>query len=73
MSAVVKPGSVRIATSNLGDANVMYAAFANPDGSYALVLMNNNTQAKKITIDDGKNNFAYDVPAKSIISYRWKK
>lgn len=73
MSAVVKPGAVRIAASNLGDANVMYSAFANPDGSYALVLMNNNTQAKKITIDDGKNNFAYDVPAKSVVSYRWKK
>lgn len=73
MSAVVKPGAVRIASSDLGDANVMYSTFANPDGTYALVLMNNNTQSKKITIDDGTHNFVYEVPAKSIVSYRWKK
>lgn len=73
MSVVVKPGAVRIGTNNLSDANVVYSAFANPDGTYALVLMNNNTQAKKITIDDGTHNFAYDVPAKSVVSYRWKK
>lgn len=73
MSAVVKPGAVRIGSSKLDDPNVMYAAFINPDGTYALVLMNNNNQAKKITIEDGTRNFVYDVPAKSVVSYRWKK
>ena len=28
---------------------------------------------KKITLSDGKRHFAYDVPGKSVTSYRWAK
>ena len=70
---VVKPGAVRIGASGYADSNIMYSAFENPDGTYAFVLMNNNEKTKKITLSDGKRHFAYDVPGKSVTSYRWAK
>ena len=73
LSSVVKPGAVRIGASGYADSNIMYSAFENPDGTYAFVLMNNNEKTKKITLSDGKRHFAYDVPGKSVTSYRWVK
>lgn len=71
LSAVVKPGAVRIGTSGFAEQGFTYAAFKNPDNSYAVVLMNENAKKRLITIDDGTNYFAYEVPAQSVVSYRW--
>lgn len=73
LSSVVKPGAVRIGTSGFSDSGFHHSAFENSDGTYAVVLLNSTAANKVITLDDGKNHFAYDVPAKSVISYRWKK
>jgi glucosylceramidase len=73
LAAVVKPGAVRIATSGYTATGVDYAAFENPDGSYALVLLNNTNDNKTITVDDGVKHFSYEVVAKAVVSYRWKK
>ena len=73
LSAVVRPGAVRIGTSGFSDTGYFYSAFENPDGSYAVVLLNSTSETKKITLDDGAHHFSYDVPAKSVISCLWKK
>lgn len=73
LSSVVKPGAVRIGTSGFSDAGFYYSAFENTDGTYAVVLLNSNSASKMITLDDGTNHFSYEVPAKSVISYQWKK
>ncbi|MGL4993293.1 MAG: glycoside hydrolase family 30 protein [Bacteroidales bacterium] len=73
LSAVVKPGAVRIGSGGYTDSNVDYSAFQNPDGSLALVLSNSNEQVKGITISDGVNHFYYEVPGRSVVSYRWNK
>lgn len=73
LSSVVKPGAVRIDATSYEDSNITYSAFENTDGTYAFVLLNNNEKPKKITISDGQRHFAYDVPGKSVTSYRWKK
>ncbi len=73
LSSVVKPGAVRIGTSGFSEAGYIYSAFENTDGTYGFVLLNSNASSKLITIDDGSNHFSYEVPAKSVISYRWKK
>ncbi|WP_319479753.1 glycoside hydrolase family 30 beta sandwich domain-containing protein [uncultured Draconibacterium sp.] len=73
LSSVVKPGAVRIGTSGFSDAGFYYSAFENTDGTYAVVLLNSNSTSKMITLDDGTNHFSYEVPAKSVISYQWKK
>ncbi len=71
LSAVVKPGATRIATSGYTAEGLTYSAFQNKDGSYAAVLLNNSAEQRKITLSDGKKHFSYEVPAKSVVSYRW--
>lgn len=72
LAAVVKPGATRIGTSGFTSTGLLYAAFENPDGSLATVLLNNSTESRRITLDDGTNHFSFDVPAKAVVSYRWK-
>lgn len=71
LSSVVKPGAFRIGASGYSASGVTYSAFKNTDGTFALVLLNNTNEIKKITLNDGTKHFNYDVPAKSIVSYRW--
>lgn len=71
LSAVVKPGATRIGTSGYTAAGITYAAFENPDGSYAAVLLNKTDEKKRIVLADGTHHFSYEVPAKSVVSYRW--
>jgi glucosylceramidase len=73
LSSVVKPGAIRIGAGGYTAPGVSYTAFENTNGTYALVLLNNTSENKKITIDGGSNHFSYDAPAKSIVSCQWKK
>ncbi|WP_016778682.1 glycoside hydrolase family 30 protein [Anaerophaga thermohalophila] len=73
LAAVVKPGAVRIGTSGYEADGVIYSAFENKDGSFAFVLMNDTDEKKMITISDRDNHFSYDVPAQSVVSYRWNQ
>ncbi len=73
LASVVKPGAVRIGTSGFSEPGFYYSAFENLDGTYAVVLLNSNATSTVIAIDDGTNHFAYEVPAKSVSSYRWGK
>lgn len=73
LSSVVKPGAVRIRTQGYTADGIIYTAFKNPDNSYAVVLVNDTGEASRITFSDGKNHFSYETPAKSVVSYSWKK
>lgn len=73
LSAVVKPGAVRIATSESKQAGITYAAFENPDRSHALVLLNDSDQERQIEVSDGLQPFTYKVPAHAVVSFKWKK
>lgn len=71
LSSVVKPGAVRIGTSGFSNPGFYCSAFKNNDGTYAFVLLNSTASAKMIALNDGTNHFNYEVPAKSVVSYRW--
>jgi glucosylceramidase len=73
LSAVVKPGAVRIGSKTLLDENIVYSVFENADSTYALVLLNKSDNDKDISVSDGRNHFTYNVPAKSVVSYKWTK
>ena len=73
LASVAHTGATRIGTTGYSPTGVTYSAFENTDGTYAVVLLNNTSDTKKITLDDGENHFSYDVPAHSIVSYLWKK
>ena len=71
LSAVVKPDATRIGAT--GGDGLIYSAFENIDGSYALVALNDSDKNKETTISDGVNRFTYTIPSKSVVSYRWGK
>lgn len=71
LSAVVKPGARRIGVSAPA-TDMQQSAFLNPDGTYALVAMNESGEAKTVTVDDGKRHFKYTLPGRAVVSFRWK-
>jgi len=73
LASVVKPGATRIGASGYTATGLTYSAFENTDGTYALVLINNSSDTKKITIDDSNHHFLYEIPAYAVVSYIWKK
>ena len=74
LSAVVQPGAQRIATTNgVMLTGVVTSAFLNPDGSYAVVLANNNTVSQTVTLNDGTRYFNFLCPGRSVASFTWKK
>lgn len=73
LSSVVKPGATRIGTTGYKAGGITYSAFENTDGTYAFVVSNNNAEAKQITVSDGNHYFSYEIPAKAVVSCRWKK
>lgn len=72
LSSVVKPGAVRIGSKADATEGLMYAAFENPDGTVAFVLLNENESEADVSLTvDGKQYVNCKVPGKSVASYRW--
>lgn len=72
LASVVKPGAVRIAAKGFTADGLTYAAFRNPDGSYAFVASNGQSKVQYVTVSVGTKFFTYELPAKSVVSFRWK-
>ena len=68
MSAVVRPGAVRINTTGWWYDGVTYAAFRNPDGTLALVLYNSTNKELNINVADGVNRYPLYVPTRAVVS-----
>lgn len=77
LSAVVKPGAVRIGTSGYTDNDLAYSAFQNTDGSYAFVVTNKSQVEKDIVLtspssDGTSRSFSKKLPGRSVTSFLWK-
>lgn len=73
MSKVLKSGSLRIGTSGFLPSGVYATAALNPDGTYGIVLQNDNSSSIQMTLEDGNHHFDVTLPAKSLTSCIWKK
>jgi len=73
LSSVVEPGATRIGADSNSSSGLIYSAFANTDGSYALVVSNNSADNKIITVTDNVKRFTHTIPSKAVVSYQWKK
>lgn len=72
-SKFVQTGAHRISsTISENIANVDYVAFANTDGSLAMVVANNNDTMKTFAVKQGSAQFTYAIPAKSVVTLTWK-
>ena len=65
----VRPGSVRIASSNL--ANLSNVAFKAPNGNKVLLVENENTSSQTFTIKFGSKTVQTMLPAGAVGTYVW--
>lgn len=74
MSSVVRPGAQRIGVTqrSLVKNGLIYSAFRNADGSYAVVMLNSGDEIIPATVSDGTTHFRVNVPAQSVVSCNWK-
>ena len=68
LSKAFKTGSTRIATSGYLPTGVSAVAAENPDGTYGLVLFNENEQGVTFNVESGDKFFEITLPAQSITS-----
>ncbi len=68
LSKAFKTGSTRIATSGYLPTGVSAVAAENPDGTYGLVLFNENEQGVTFNVEFGDKFFEITLPAQSITS-----
>jgi glucosylceramidase len=73
LSKVISPGATRIETNGYKTSGLYVTAVENKDGTYGVVMLNENDTSLKVTLEDGNHSFPYTIPAKSIASCRWKK
>lgn len=70
-SKVIKQGAVRIATSGYSQTGLMYLAFQNPDGSYAVIASNSGSAVADVVFRSQKEARMI-VPPGAIASMTWK-
>ena len=71
-SKVINQGAVRIGTKGYTATGLEYLVFKNPDDSYGVVVLNENSEAKQLVFISSEHSVKCDVPAKSIVSLKWK-
>lgn len=68
LSAVVRPGAVRIAGGGWNMQGVTYATFRNPDGTLAVVLYNSLSTPLSLHVTDNSVRYPLAVPPRSMVS-----
>lgn len=71
-SKVINQGAVRIGTTGYTTSGLDYLVFRNPDSSYGAVILNENSDARQLVFISSAHSVKCDVPAKSIVSLKWK-
>ena len=70
-SKVLQPGAVRLGTKGAKPDGITYQWYRNPDGSMAVILLNERADAQ-LGFSAEKTAFECRIPAKSILSIIWK-
>lgn len=67
-SKVIRYGAVRIGTSGYSKSGIMYQAYLNPDGSYAIIILNEGGSEQQLVFTTDAHSVKITVPAKAIAS-----
>jgi glucosylceramidase len=75
LSKFVRPGAVRIASTNYGttgwNGRLTDVAFRNPDGSTALMVHNENDDPRSFAVAVGGQEFTYTLPGGALATFTW--
>ncbi|MNN85174.1 O-Glycosyl hydrolase family 30 [compost metagenome] len=67
-SKFIAPGAVRIGLESTAEG-ILSTAFRNPDGSIAVVLMNESGEARSVTLGLGEKQAECQLPPHSIATH----
>jgi glucosylceramidase len=77
-SKFVLPGAMRISSNTFGNmtqfssnSSLDDVAYKNPDGSKALVVVNNTSASSTFGVQWGSQSFTYTLPSKAIATFTW--
>lgn len=71
-SKVIRQDAVRIGTKGFTATGVQYLAFRNPDSSYGVIILNENSSEQQFVFLTDEHSVKCTAPAKSIVSLSWK-
>lgn len=71
-SRFVLPSAVRIASDDFGGQSLESAAFQNPDGSIALLVLNNENRTVNFNLGWHDKLSPASIPAGSFVTYTWR-
>lgn len=72
-SKVLLPGAVRVGTSGYSTTGLQYQWYQNPDGTEALLILNDTSSEVQINVISGKYALPLKVPAMAIQSVIWNE
>jgi glucosylceramidase len=72
ISKFVYPGAYRI-KSNQYNLEIESVVFKNPDKSIVLILSNRTALAKSVKVKNGEEEFTSQIPAESLVTFKWTK
>lgn len=68
----VRPGAVRIGSTDLSGLRIHNVAFQNTDGSRVMIVLNDTNSWKKVQVRVDGRAFHYGVPAGTAVTFRWQ-
>jgi len=71
-SIAIGRDAVRIGTNGFTTSGLDYQAYRNTDGSYGVIILNENPAEQMLVFCSKAHSVKYTVPGKSIVSLRWK-
>jgi glucosylceramidase len=71
VSRFVEPGAYRVASTDLGGGSIETVAFANPDGSDVLVVLNASASAETFAVEWRDQTFSYTIPSGALQTFTW--
>ena len=70
-SKVLRPGAVRLGTEGKGTDGLSFQWYRNPDGSYAVLLLNEGSSDAQVNFVTAKRSVSCKVPPRAIQSVLW--
>ncbi len=70
-SKFVHPGATRIDSTSFGNEDLESVAFQNLDGSIALLVLNNRSDAATFDVSWRANSFHASLPPGALATYTW--
>jgi len=71
LSTFVVPGAHRIASSPFESSGIEHVAFRNPDGSKALLVLNDAPSSSTFTVQWDTRSFTSTLPAGTVATFTW--